>query len=215
MKTARIELRTDPEIKQLIQFAAALENTTDTEFIVKTLKAASEKAGQSLIVTLKNELATYGMTTSEINQYKAAQAVATAEDRKAASVIQWKIDEQQRFDRQIQKQITSQRAATAETGGMSRGSMILTESIRGAEDAVAGFTNNGLKGMLQATTNNIGQIGSLMSSSAGLYLQIGSIAALVAVSLVPMLQKWMEGNNEVRKVLKNWMRQAKKPMKLK
>jgi uncharacterized protein (DUF1778 family) len=43
MKTERIEVRTEPEIKQLIQLAAALENSSDSDFIVKTLVAASEK----------------------------------------------------------------------------------------------------------------------------------------------------------------------------
>ena len=55
MKTARIELRTDPEIKQLIQFAAALENTSDTEFIVKALKAASEKVINTSSTTILTE----------------------------------------------------------------------------------------------------------------------------------------------------------------
>ena len=43
MKTGRIEFRTEPEIKKLIQLAAAIENSSDSDFIVKTLVAASEK----------------------------------------------------------------------------------------------------------------------------------------------------------------------------
>lgn len=42
MKTERIEVRTEPEIKKLIQLAAAIENSSDSDFIVKTLVAASE-----------------------------------------------------------------------------------------------------------------------------------------------------------------------------
>ena len=43
MKTARLEARLEPELKQLIALAAAIEHTSESEFIVKTMKAASEK----------------------------------------------------------------------------------------------------------------------------------------------------------------------------
>lgn len=41
MKTDRIEFRTEPEIKKLIQLAAAIENSSDSDFIIRTLVAAS------------------------------------------------------------------------------------------------------------------------------------------------------------------------------
>ncbi len=56
MKTERIEVRTEPEIKKLIQLAAAIENSSDSDFIVKTLVAASEEVintSNSTILTAK------------------------------------------------------------------------------------------------------------------------------------------------------------------
>ncbi len=69
---------------------------------------------------------------------------------------------------------------------------------RGLEDAVAGYTNNGLKGMLMATTNNVNQIGSLIGGTAGLALSVGSIAALLGVSLIPKLLEWADGSAKIR-----------------
>jgi len=40
-KTARIEARMEPEVKELIEFAAALENTTSSAFMIKSLIEAS------------------------------------------------------------------------------------------------------------------------------------------------------------------------------
>lgn len=42
-KTARIETRMEPEVKELIEFAAALENTSLSNFAVKALIKASEE----------------------------------------------------------------------------------------------------------------------------------------------------------------------------
>lgn len=52
MKTDRIEFRTEPEIKKLIQLAAAIENSSDSDFIVRTLVAASEKIVNSSTKTV-------------------------------------------------------------------------------------------------------------------------------------------------------------------
>lgn len=162
-------------------------------------KAATVKqAGDTLIANLTRQASTFGQTTAEITRYNAAQAGVPQNTLRAASAIQHQIDIQQGFERSIQRQITAQRSAQQASLGQSRGQMALIESTRGLEDAVAGYTNNGLKGMLMATTNNTNQIGSLIGGTAGLALSIGSIAALIGVSLLPKLLDWASGTAKIR-----------------
>ena len=53
--------------------------------------------------------------------------------------------------------------------------------------------------MIVASSNNLGQIGALIGKSAGLYLMLGSTAALLGVSLFPKLMEWADGTAKVRK----------------
>lgn len=162
-------------------------------------KAATVKqAGDTLIANLTRQASTFGQTTAEIARYNAAQAGVPQNTLRAASAIQHQIDIQQGFERSVQRQITAQRSAQQASLGQSRGQMALIESTRGLEDAVAGYTNNGLKGMLMATTNNINQIGALVGGTAGLALSIGGVAALIGVSLIPKLLDWASGTAKIR-----------------
>jgi hypothetical protein len=201
----------DIRLAQAIQKDIAAKQADADATAAATAKTqAAKQAGESLVATLEKERATYGMASSELRIYTAAQAGASAEDIKAARTIQTKIDQQIAFDRQIRRQIESQRAATAATKGQSQNAMLLTETIRGTEDAVAGFTNNGLKGMLQATTNNATQFGTLLGGMAGTYIQVGAIAALIGVSLIPVLYNWITGNKEVEESLKKLEAESQK-----
>lgn len=157
--------------------------------------AAARDAGQSLIATLKAEAATYGMTASEARIYRATLAGVSAEDIKAARDIQYQIDQRRRLDDQL-------RSSTGAMAGHRSSTMVLTESVRGLEDAVAGYSNNGLKGMLMATTNNMTQIGALAGGVAGLAISLGAVAALIGVSLVPKMIEWYTGTEDQEKATK-------------
>jgi len=157
--------------------------------------ATARQAGETLVANLKQQQATLGMTSAEVRIYNATLAGASDADIRAAKSIQHQIDQRQRLDQQLQQ-------STGVLGTHRAGTMVLTESVRGLEDAVAGFSNNGLKGMLQATTNNITQIGALAGGTAGLALSLGAIAALVGVSLLPKLYEWYTGTENQEKATK-------------
>ena len=158
----------------------------------------ANQAGVDLVATVRREAATFNMTSSELREFTAAQNGASAAAIKNAREIEFATGAAVRWDRQIQKQIQSQRQAQAAMGANSKGQLAAIESIRGLEDAVQGYTNNGLKGMIVASSNNLGQIGALIGKSAGLYLMIGSTAALLGVSLLPKLMEWADGTAKVR-----------------
>jgi len=181
-----------------VNYALQLNNEVQALRDKKAAQDAATSAGNALLANLTQQARTYGMTTAEVRLYTAAQAGATPATLRAASAIQHQIDIQQRFERSIQRQITEQRSAQQASVGQSRGQMALIESTRGLEDAVAGYTNNGLKGMLTATTNNINQIGALVGGTAGLALSIGGVAALIGVSLIPKLLDWASGTAKIR-----------------
>ena len=153
---------------------------------------------EELIATVTREAATYGMTSSELRAYTASQNGASAAAIKQAQAVEFATGAQMRFDRQIQKQIQSQRAAQQVMSASGKGHLAMIETTRGLEDAVQGFTNNGLKGMIQATSNNIGQIGAMIGGNAALYLGIGSVAALLGATLLPKLMEWADGTKSVR-----------------
>ena len=158
----------------------------------------ANQAGVDLVATVRREAATFNMTSSELREFTAAQNGASAAAIKNAREIEFATGAAVRWDRQIQKQIQSQRQAQAAMGAGSKGQLAAIESIRGLEDAVQGYTNNGLKGMIVASSNNLGQIGALIGKSAGLYLMLGSTAALLGVSLLPKLMEWADGTAKVR-----------------
>ncbi len=54
-KTARIEVRTEPEVKRLIEAAAEIEHLPLSTFVLKTLTDASEKVTGSNSVTYVSE----------------------------------------------------------------------------------------------------------------------------------------------------------------
>ena len=157
--------------------------------------AMAKQSGESLVANLKQQQATYGMTASEAKIYSAALAGASQADIQAAKSIQVQIDQRRRLDQQLQQ-------STSAIGTHQNKTMVLTESVRGLEDAVAGYSNNGLKGMLMATTNNVTQIGALAGGVAGLALSIGAVAALVGVSLLPKLYEWYTGTEDQEKATK-------------
>ena len=158
----------------------------------------ANQAGVDLVATVRREAATFNMTSSELREFTAAQNGASAAAIKNAREIEFATGAAVRWDRQIQKQIQSQRQAQAAMGAGSKGQLAAIESIRGLEDAVQGYTNNGLKGMIVASSNNLGQIGALIGKTAGLYLMLGSTAALLGVSLLPKLMEWADGTAKVR-----------------
>lgn len=186
----------------------ALQLNSEIEAIRKKARAEeeaaaamkrSQMAGDSLIQTLTTQKATLGMTTNQLQIYRAQQAGASAADIQRATALQHEISGLIQA-KEAQEALAQQSVRTAAAAnGMNRNSMVLTESVRGLEDAVAGFTNNGLKGMLMATTNNVNQIGALAGGTAGLALSVGSIAALIGVSLLPKLIDWARGTAEIAK----------------
>lgn len=187
------------EVERLQAKAAAIRKKADETAAAAAADARAKQAGESYINSLRDEINTLNMTSSELRGYKAAQVGVTQEVIKSGRQLEWQIGTQQRFERSIQKQIEAQQAANA---GSRRGTMMVTEGIRGVEDAVAGFTTNGLKGMLMGVTNNVTQLGSLMGGNAGLMLSIGGIAALIAVSLVPKLIDWANNTKAIEEASK-------------
>jgi len=181
-----------------VNYALQLNNEVQALRDKKAAQDAATSAGNALLANLTQQARTFGMTTAEVRLYTAAQAGATPATMRAAGAIQHQIDVQQRFERSIQRQITAQRSAQYAAMGQSSGHMALIESTRGVEDAVAGYTNNGLKGMLMATTNNITQIGTLVGGTKGLAISIAGVAALIGVSLIPKLLDWAQGTSKIR-----------------
>lgn len=162
------------------------------------VKARNRQVSQDLVAAVRLEGATYGMTASEIRIYTAAQNGASEASIRQARQVETATGTMQRYDRQIQKQIESQRAAHAATQRQGNGQMALIESTRGLEDAVVGYSTNGLKGMVTATANNVAQIGALIGGNAALYLGLGGVAALIATSLLPKILDWASGMAKVR-----------------
>lgn len=200
-------LRHIAALKQEVQ---TLQQAKETQETANKETSRAKQLSDDLVQSLQREISNWGMTANQIRIYEAAQNGANREAIEAAYVLERQARQQRQLDHAIQTQIQSQQAITAANAGSGRGTMVLTESIRGLEDAVAGYTNNGLKGMLQATTNNITQIGALVGGNAGLILSIGSIAALIGVSLVPKLIEWANGTEALDEANKKFFEEQKK-----
>lgn len=173
-------------------------------------KMRADEAGENLIQTLTRQKEAVEMTAEELVLYRAKQAGASTADLDRARTLQSEI-RAAREAKEAQESLTKEISrGSIVNGGLSRSSMILTEATRGLEDAVAGFTNNGLKGMLMATTNNIGQIGALAGGAAGLAISIGSVAALIGVSLIPKLIEWATNTEALAKEQERLRAESKK-----
>ena len=87
MKTGRIEFRTEPEIKKLIQLAAAIENSSDSDFIVRTLVAASEKIVNSSTKTALTDKQYDRLVTYMESGYEPNENLIKVAKRKRVSVV--------------------------------------------------------------------------------------------------------------------------------
>jgi len=87
MKTDRIEFRTEPEIKKLIQLAAAIENSSDSDFIIRTLVAASEKIVNSSTRTVLNDKQYDRLVTYMESGYEPNENLIKVVKRKRVSVV--------------------------------------------------------------------------------------------------------------------------------
>jgi len=87
MKTDRMEFRTEPEIKKLIQLAAAIENSSDSDFIVKTLVAASEKVINSSSKTVLTKKQYNRLVTYMESGYQPNENLKKLAKRKRVSVV--------------------------------------------------------------------------------------------------------------------------------
>lgn len=188
--------------------ASAAKRASDEASTAAAIKA--KEAGESLVATLEREKATFGMTAAQVRIYTATQAGASAADIQRANALNSEIAAM-RAAKEAQESLNSQTSISASSqGGLSRSSMMVTEAIRGTEDAVAGYTNNGLKGMLMATTNNIGQIGALVGGLGGMLISGGAVAALIGVSLIPKMYEWATSTEEVTKRKKEMAEESKR-----
>lgn len=197
---ASLKGATEGEINRALQLhdeTEALRAQKKAEDDATAAKLRSRETGESLIRTLEHQKATLGMTSAELQLYRAQQLGASQADLDRARALQVEIKRLQQTAEAHESLTSKSRLTSSGLGGLSRNSMILTETTRGLEDAVAGFSNNGLKGMLQATTNNIGQIGALAGGMTGMALSVGSVAALIGVSLVPKLYEWANATEQV------------------
>lgn len=188
------------------QINAALQELETVEAMRKKQQAQqraieadrqAKEAGESLITTLERQRDTVGMTSAELQLYRAKQAGASAADIERARALQQEIVQLQAAAEANESLSQEANRTAAAQQGMGRGSLLLTEGVRGLEDAVAGFTNNGLKGMLMATTNNMTQIGALAGGTAGMAVSVGAVAALIGVSLIPKMIEWA---NDTKKI---------------
>ncbi|MES2788125.1 MAG: hypothetical protein V4719_00790 [Planctomycetota bacterium] len=159
----------------------------------KEASDATEKNKNSvntMIAQMEKERATAGMSANQIRIYTLAKAGASEASIKHAQRLMAETDA-------MNRQAAGATAVSSGLNTQGRRTMMVTEATRGLEDAVAGYTNNGVKGMLMATTNNINQLGSLAGGVMGTALSIGSIAALIGVSLIPKLIEWANDTKAV------------------
>lgn len=147
-------------------------------------------AGESLVTQLQRQKSEHGLTAAQVRIHAAAQAGASREHIEAANALATQERAQRKLDQQVASAVQNTREVTRLNGRASNSNQILIETTRGLEDAVAGYTNNGLKGMIGATGNNLNQIGALVGGTAGLILSFGSVAAMIGVTAIPMLYKW-------------------------
>mgnify|MGYP003385326519 CR=1 FL=1 len=172
--------------------AIALRKVTDTQ-------QDAARYAKDLTDRLSMQALQFGMTEDAAERLELRKRGLNAEEIRHIMTLRQEVTALQAA-KEAQETLNQTAArAGAATGGMSSKTMMLTESMRGLEDAVAGFSTNGLKGMLMGTTNNINQLGSMLGGTAGLALSIGSVAGLIGVSLIPMLIKWGDNTEELRK----------------
>jgi len=162
-------------------------------------KAKAKEAGESLIASLEREKATYGMTAAQIRIYTATQAGASAEDIRRANVLTGEINAL-RAAKEAQESLNQQTSSgRASVDGLTNKSMMLTASMQGLEDGIAGATNNGFKGFFQATTNNAAQLGALIGGVGGMVITGGFLAGMLGSVLIPKIYEWATATEGVTK----------------
>jgi hypothetical protein len=87
----------------------------------------------------------------------------------------------------------AERAMAQSTHGAKRTGMMFQEAGRGVEDFLVSFQTGGLAGGLRGVTNNLGQLGSMLSPMAGGWLAIGGAVAAVTI---PAIMKYIAATED-------------------
>lgn len=215
LKSARTENATEGQINaalQKLEEVEALQKQAKAEDEVAKAKLRADAATRKLLGGLQQEQATLGMNANELALYKARMDGVAEADINRARTMQRNIEVERNWSELQETLNTRTSRLQSETNRLQRSNLLLIESIRGIEDAAAGASIGGLRGMLMATTNNVNQIGALLGGMKGTAISVASVAALIGVSIIPKLYEWATSTEAITKAEEDRQKRMEKSL---